>query len=111
MTFRDSIGATALVATLLTTVAGASAQEATKYPDWSGKSGSAARNGTGEMGSREGRRRHLWRRWNSSRFKGSGEGGGKEGPPRWRPRLRGGIPQSAKSEMSAHHECRSNIKA
>ena len=48
MTFRDSIGATALVATLLTTVAGASAQEATKYPDWSGKSGSAARNGTGE---------------------------------------------------------------
>ena len=37
MTFRDSIGATALVATLLTTIAGASAQEATKYPDWSGK--------------------------------------------------------------------------
>ena len=37
MTFRDSIGATALVAALLTTIAGASAQDATKYPDWSGK--------------------------------------------------------------------------
>jgi len=37
MIFRDSIGATALVAALVTIIAGASAQDATKYPDWSGK--------------------------------------------------------------------------
>src|SRR5580704_7542922 len=37
MTFRASIGATALAAAMLTTIAGASAQDATKYPDWSGQ--------------------------------------------------------------------------
>jgi hypothetical protein len=37
MRFRNAIGATALAAALLTTMAGASAQDAAKYPDWSGQ--------------------------------------------------------------------------
>src|SRR6516164_6131154 len=37
MIFRNAIGATALAASLLMIIAGASAQDATKYPDWSGK--------------------------------------------------------------------------
>ena len=37
MRFRNAIGATALAAALVTTLVGAAAQDAAKYPDWTGQ--------------------------------------------------------------------------